>query len=180
LGAEVVGESQFLIWMGKGDVRMRIQAGASERSLLATLPFAVFFFAISFFAIAFLMSAPASATTYYVSSTLGSDANNGTSSAAPWQTVAKVNGQTFLPGDSVLFRRGDVWNESLAPGSSGNSGHPIAFDAYGTGAAPNLTGYYAIPASACCGMWMPDTGKPSISRVPRGSAPRCGVASNAR
>ena len=93
----------------------------------------------------------ASATTYYVSSSMGSDLNSGTSSAAAWQTVAKVNAQTFLPGDQILFRRGDVWNESLTPPSSGASGNPIAFDAYGTGAAPNFTGYYAVPSSA----WVP-------------------------
>ena len=96
----------------------------------------------------------ASATTYYVSSSTGSDSNSGTSSAAAWQTVAKVNGQTFLPGDQILFRRGDVWNESLAPPSSGASGNPIAFDAYGNGSAPNLTGYYAVPSSA----WAPVSG----------------------
>jgi hypothetical protein len=95
-----------------------------------------------------LFSATASATTYYVSSSAGSDSNSGTSSSTPWQTIAHVNGQTFNPGDSVLFKRGDVWNESLTPASSGTSGNPIAFDAYGTGAAPNFTGYYAVPTTA--------------------------------
>ena len=88
------------------------------------------------------------ATTYYVSSSTGNDANSGTSSSTPWQTIGHVNGQTFQPGDSILFKRGDVWNESLAPRSSGSSGNPITFDAYGTGAAPNLTGYYAVPSTA--------------------------------
>jgi len=89
-----------------------------------------------------------SATTYYVSSSTGNDSNSGTSSSVAWQTIARVNGQTFQPGDSILFKRGDVWNESLAPASSGSSGSPITFDAYGSGAAPNLTGYYAVPAAA--------------------------------
>jgi len=93
-------------------------------------------------------------TTYYVSSSLGNDANNGTSTATPWRTIGNVNGQTFQPGDSILLRRGDVWNESLVPPSSGASGNPISFDAYGTGAPPNLTGYYAVPASA----WVNVTG----------------------
>ena len=98
---------------------------------------------------AFLVwSGLASATTYYVSSSTGSDANNGTAGSTPWQTIAHVNGQTFSPGDSILFKRGDVWNESLATTSSGSSGNPITFDAYGSGAAPNLTGYYAVPSSA--------------------------------
>jgi len=89
----------------------------------------------------------ASATTYYVSSTSGSDANSGTSSASPWQTLAKVNAQTLAPGDSVLLRRGDSWNESLIPSSSGTSANKISFDAYGAGAPPTLTGYYAMPSS---------------------------------
>ncbi len=94
-----------------------------------------------------LCAGVASATTYYVSSSSGNDANGGTVSA-PWQTIAHVNGHTFLPGDSILFKRGDVWNESLAPTSSGSSGNPISYDAYGTGAAPNLTGYFAVPTNA--------------------------------
>ena len=88
------------------------------------------------------------ATTYYVSSSTGSDANSATSPSTPWQTIGHVNAQTFQPGDSILFKRGDVWNEQLAPVSSGTSGNPITFDAYGTGSAPNLTGYYAVPPSA--------------------------------
>lgn len=90
----------------------------------------------------------APAGTYYVSSSAGSDANSGTSSSAAWQTIAHVNAQAFEPGDSILFKRGDVWNESLIPPSSGTSGNPITFDAYGTGPAPNLTGYYAVASSA--------------------------------
>jgi parallel beta-helix repeat protein len=107
-------------------------------------------------------SGVASATTYYVSSSAGSDSNNGTSASTPWQTIAHVNGQTFSPGDSVLFKRGDVWNESLAPASSGSSGNPIAFDAYGTGVAPNLTGYYAVPTTA----WVLVTGNAWKAPVP--------------
>jgi len=94
-----------------------------------------------------LMNATGLATTYYVSSSTGNDSNSGTSTSAAWKTVAHVNGQAFLPGDSILFKRGDVWNESLATSSSGNTGNPISFDAYGTGAAPNLTGYYAVPST---------------------------------
>jgi hypothetical protein len=100
------------------------------------------------------LSGVASATTYYVSSSSGSDANGGTSAASAWATVARVNAQALQAGDSVLFKRGDVWNESLVPSGSGTQGNPIAFDAYGTGAAPNLTGYYAVPGTA----WVHVTG----------------------
>jgi hypothetical protein len=99
-------------------------------------------------------SATLHATTYYVSSGSGNDANSGTSSSSAWQTIAHVNAQTFQPGDSILFKRGDVWNESLVPPSSGASGNPIAFDAYGTGAPPNLTGYYSVFSNA----WIAVTG----------------------
>jgi len=88
------------------------------------------------------------ATTYYVSSSSGSDTNPGTSANGAWQTLAHVNGQTFQPGDSILFKRGDVWSESLTPSSSGEAGNPIAFDAYGVGAPPNFTGYYPVPTAA--------------------------------
>jgi len=95
-----------------------------------------------------MWSLAAGATTYYVSSSSGNDANGGTSASAAWQSVAKVNAQALQPGDRVLFLRGDVWNESLAPAASGAAGNPIGFDAYGAGPAPNLTGYYAVPANA--------------------------------
>ena len=115
------------------------------------------------FMLALLMwSGVAPATTYYVSSSAGSDANNGTSVASAWKTLAKVNGQTFQAGDSILLKRGDVWNESLVPPSSGASANPITFDAYGTGAAPNMTGYYAVPSSS----WIQVTGNDWKASVP--------------
>jgi len=115
------------------------------------------------FMLAVLMwSGVAPATTYYVSSSTGSDASSGTSVASAWKTLAKVNGQTFQAGDSILLKRGDVWNESLVPPSSGASGNPITFDAYGTGAPPNLTGYYAVPSSA----WVQVTGNDWKAPVP--------------
>jgi hypothetical protein len=108
------------------------------------------------------LSSAAPATTYYVSSSTGSDSNTGNSSGAAWQSVAKVNAQSFSAGDSILFRRGDVWNESLAPAASGTAGNPITFDAYGAGAPPNLTGYYAVPSSA----WVLVTGNAWKAPVP--------------
>jgi len=77
-------------------------------------------------------------TVYYVDATGGSDAAAGTSEAAAWKTVSKVNGETFLPADVVLFKPGEVWAENLVIPSSGNSSDPIIFGAYGTGARPIL------------------------------------------
>jgi hypothetical protein len=80
------------------------------------------------------------ATTYYVDSLGGSDSNTGTSSSTPWQTIAKVNAQTFHPGDSILFRAGDIWREQLNISNSGANAAPITFSSYGTGAPPIISG----------------------------------------
>jgi hypothetical protein len=117
-----------------------------------------------FFILMLGLSGVASGTTYYVSSSLGNDTNVGTSTASPWKTMAKVNGQTFVAGDSILLKRGDVWNESLVPPGSGAAGNPITFDAYGTGTPPNLTGYYAVPSTA----WVLVTGNAWKAPLPAG------------
>src|SRR5260370_12476428 len=88
------------------------------------------------------------AATFYVEATGGVDTNDGRSQATAWKTVAKVNGSTFAEGDEILFKRGQVWNESLVPPSSGASGNPSVFDAYGTGEAPTLTGYVPLPTAS--------------------------------
>jgi hypothetical protein len=88
----------------------------------------------------FLAAIPAHATTYYVAAA-GSDSNSGTDTGHPWQTIGKVNGSTFSAGDSILFNRGDVWyGTSLIGPSSGSSGSPITFVAYGSGANPVIKG----------------------------------------
>ena len=55
-------------------------------------------------------------TTYYVSSSAGSDsytAAQAQSPATPWQSLAKVNGLALNPGDQVLLARGDVWRREM-------------------------------------------------------------------
>lgn len=81
-----------------------------------------------------LTATTAAGTTYYVSPT-GSNANNGTSTGTPWQTVAFVNSQSFGPGDSILFQGGQSFTGPLTPPSSGSSTSPITFGSYGTGRA---------------------------------------------
>ncbi|MGH6846759.1 MAG: hypothetical protein ACREC0_04755 [Methylocella sp.] len=79
---------------------------------------------------------PAISTTVFYVAAAGSDTlNNGTSPSTPWQTLAHVRLQTFAAGTSVLLNRGDVWREQLFI-SSGSSGTPIVYDAYGTGPNP--------------------------------------------
>ncbi len=83
------------------------------------------------------------ATTYYVSN-LGSDLNNGTTSATSWQTLAKVNSSTFKAGDQILFQKGNSFYGTLTIKNSGVSGSPIIFGAYGTGENPIITGFTTI------------------------------------
>ncbi len=94
---------------------------------------------VSLFAMALAFSG-ARATNYYVDSVAGSDSNTGTSTSAPWQTIPKVNGNVFLPGDQVLFKRGSVWTGRLTPKGSGTSSSQLVFGAYGTGAKPVING----------------------------------------
>jgi hypothetical protein len=88
----------------------------------------------------------AEGTSYYVSNA-GSDGNTGTSPATAWQTLAKVNSQSFDAGDGIYLQRGGIWREQLIPRSNGAIGNPIRFDAYGSGAAPVITAATPMPFS---------------------------------
>jgi hypothetical protein len=73
---------------------------------------------------------------FYVDNISGSDSSSGTSSTAPWKSLAKVNGATFQAGDVINFKRGSVWTGTLTVSRSGASGKPITFRDYGSGNAP--------------------------------------------
>lgn len=87
------------------------------------------------------------AGTYYFSAT-GNDANSGTSPSAAWRTIAKFNSSftSRVPGDHILFNRGDVFYGSLIISRSGSSGNPIIIGAYGTGPNPVITGFTTVSA----------------------------------
>jgi hypothetical protein len=57
-----------------------------------------------------LLCSPLLATTYYVANS-GSDANNGTASGTPWQTVTNLNAHIAL-GDTALFHSGDEFTNA--------------------------------------------------------------------
>jgi hypothetical protein len=80
----------------------------------------------------------AQAASYYVDNTSGSDSNSGTSSAAPWKSLSKVNSTTFRAGDTINFKRGSVWTGNLRIQNSGTSASRITYRAYDTGAAPRI------------------------------------------
>jgi hypothetical protein len=78
----------------------------------------------------------AAAATYYVDAAAGRDDGSGTSEAAAWRTLAKVNGYTFLPGDTIRLKAGGTWIGQLNPKGSGAPGRPITLDRYGAGPKP--------------------------------------------
>ncbi len=83
----------------------------------------------------------ANATNYYISNISGNDGNSGTSVATAWKTLKKVNSFSgFVPGDAVLFKRGEIFYGSIMVKQSGNQGNPITFGAYGLGPNPVITG----------------------------------------
>lgn len=86
-----------------------------------------------------LLAPPPVVTTYYVSSSEGDDSNDGLTDLTPWRTVQKVSETIFAPGDSVLFKRGDVWYGTFRPiAHFGSTGAPVTYGAYGTGDKPQL------------------------------------------
>lgn len=112
-------------------------------------------------ALLFLVCAPLFATTYCVSNS-GSDSNSGTATlpnctgvVSAWQTIAKVNAQTFSPGDSILFQAGGIWREQLTPSSGGASGSPVTYGRYGVGARPIINGSDVVSS------WVQQMGSPT-------------------
>ncbi|HWK05887.1 MAG TPA: hypothetical protein VNS58_19735 [Puia sp.] len=71
------------------------------------------------------------ANNYYFSAS-GSDAGSGTISS-PYLSLTKASSLVLNPGDSVLFKRGDVFLGKLYISRSGNSGSSIFYGSYGTG-----------------------------------------------
>jgi len=85
---------------------------------------------------------------FYVDAAHGSDGNDGRSPGSAWQTIAKVNGSAFHPGDQVLFMNGQMWREQLVVSSSGTVGEAIRFGTYGTGQPAQVLGSVAKNSSA--------------------------------
>jgi Right handed beta helix region len=115
------------------------------------------------FSVVVCYSTRASSTVYYVDSAAGRDTNSGTSSSAPWNSLAKVSSHSYAPGDQILLRKGSTWREQIELRSSGSSAKPIIIGAYGSGSAP------LINAADLVGNWSGYSGyiyRASISWAP--------------
>lgn len=112
-------------------------------------------------ALVILFTLNVKATNYYIDATNGNDSNNGRSTALAWKTLQKVqtSWNIFVAGDSILFKRGEIWAPSTGGGSNallqpsvniiGTPTNYIVFGAYGSGNLPiiscaNQSNKYAI------------------------------------
>lgn len=82
------------------------------------------------------------ATNYYFSNRGSDSGNKGLSAISPWKSLEKLNEImiSLQPGDSVLFRRGDVFQGEVRITQSGNRQSVIYFGAYGKGEKPVFDG----------------------------------------
>ena len=77
-------------------------------------------------------------------------ANSGTdggacSIASPCKTITYLNTLSLVPGDTVFFNRGNIFNDTtLRITHSGSSSLKIVYTYYGTGAAPIISGFYKL------------------------------------
>jgi hypothetical protein len=107
----------------------------------------------------------AGATTYYVSTSQGSDTNSGTNTTAPWRSLTNVyrlQGTAIHPGDSLLLKAGDTFDGPLyiSPFHPGTTEAPVTVDRYGTGANPTIYGDH--PSAT----WSPVNGFAGIYSTP--------------
>ncbi|WP_158828570.1 right-handed parallel beta-helix repeat-containing protein [Mucilaginibacter lacusdianchii] len=89
------------------------------------------------------------ASTYYFSSIAGNDNYTSVqahSPATPWKSLEKLNAyfKYLSPGDSVVFKRGEVFNGGIIPSRSGAVFAPIYFGAYGSGRLPEINGLISL------------------------------------
>jgi hypothetical protein len=79
------------------------------------------------------------AANYYVDPASTATAANG-SLLYPWKTISQTNAGTTLlnPGDSVFFKRGQLYSGRLVIQRSGVAGKPIVYTNYGSGSLPEF------------------------------------------
>ena len=83
----------------------------------------------------------ATGTTYYVDSIGGKDSNDGTSESKAFKTLDKVNDLNLEPGDTVLLKKGSVFEDQalkFTKEDSGTAEAPVKISTYGEGERPKI------------------------------------------
>ena len=78
----------------------------------------------------------ATGTVYHVSASSGNDEGAGTAESTAWKTLARASQQDLKPGDQILLKAGDTWDEELKPKGNGTPTNPIVIGYYGQGEKP--------------------------------------------
>ncbi len=83
------------------------------------------------------------ATVYYVSQSAGHDRYDGLAPAwngthGPWKSLANASARTWQPGDKLLLKAGDIWDETLTLRGDGTAKSPITITSYGKGERPYI------------------------------------------
>ncbi len=76
---------------------------------------------------------------YYIDAERGDDNHTGTSPRKAWKSVARINAQTFEPGDKIFFKRGTSYDRGVQINGDGTAEEPILITAFGKGDAPRFT-----------------------------------------
>ncbi len=94
--------------------------------------------------------------TVYLDAVSGSDLNNGFSTVTAWQTMDRLNRETFGAGDQVLFKRGQTFPGRFVLTGGGSPESPLLIGAWGSGDKPILQGgpgdREVIYAQGICGV----------------------------
>ncbi len=86
---------------------------------------------------------------YYISSTSGDDSRTSIQArnpATPWKTISKLNSvfNSLAAGDSILFKRGEIYTGTITPTLSGTLVSPIIISSFGIGTKPIINGFETI------------------------------------
>jgi hypothetical protein len=78
------------------------------------------------------------ATTYYIDSIAGNNAQAGTSPGAAWRDFTNINGRVLGPGERLLLRRGSTFRQELNVSARGTADQWAEIGVYGSGPRPIL------------------------------------------
>jgi len=134
----------------------QVRYGASSpRHFLSSyfIKTAAVLFCVGFFL--FGLAVKVQAANYYVDNSCSNNGNGSCNGTDPSCTCASGSGQPgpfnsianmqakaggYSGDDNIYLKKGETFREHLTVPSSGTSGHPITFEAYGDGAAPIING----------------------------------------
>lgn len=120
----------------------------------------------------FFAAGVCNASNYYLSASMGNDSRTviqAQNPATPWKTIEKLNAYSkfLLPGDSIFFKKGEIFYGALQINNSGTTSKPIVFTAYGIGSKPIITSFIRVTGftNKGNGIWQSDPVKEVNGKV---------------